>query len=154
MRRRLILASIAAALVLGALVIGAGARPFARQGGPRGFHHGPPSPEMMIAHMTADLGLSADQATQIKAIFEAERTANEPNAQKMRDLGDQIRAAGAGGQFDETKVRALARQQADLMVELTVSRERSRAAVYAVLTPDQRTKFDSLPHPPGPPPGE
>ena len=152
MRRRLSLASIAAAIVIAAFVIGAGARPFGRQGGPGFRHGGPPNPEMMISHMTQALGLSADQAAQIKSIFEAERTANEPNAQKMRDIGDQIRAAGANGQFDEATVRTLARQQADLMVEQIVSRERSRAAVYAVLTPEQRTKFDSM-RPQGPPPG-
>ena len=152
MRRRLILASIAAALVLGALVIGAGARPFGRQGGP-GFHHGPPNPEMMISHMQKDLGLTDDQATKIRSIFESERTAAEPTMQQMRDIQDQIRAAGANGQFDEAKVRTLARQQADLMVEQIVGHERTRAAVYAVLTPDQRTKFDSM-RPPGPPPAE
>jgi Spy/CpxP family protein refolding chaperone len=45
------------------------------------------------------------------------------------------------GTFDEAKVRALATQQSQTMIELAVQHARIKAEMLQVLTPDQKTKF-------------
>jgi Spy/CpxP family protein refolding chaperone len=48
------------------------------------------------------------------------------------------------GQFDEAKVRAIAKGQADIITELIVDKERMKSRIYAVLTPEQRTKVEQM----------
>ena len=55
-----------------------------------------------------------------------------------------MRTATAGGQFNEEQIRALAANQAQTITELLVVKERVKAKVYAVLTPEQRTKVDAM----------
>jgi Spy/CpxP family protein refolding chaperone len=51
-------------------------------------------------------------------------------------------AATEKGNFDEKLVRKLATQQSRLMAELIVATSRFQTELYAVLTPEQRTKVD------------
>ena len=53
-------------------------------------------------------------------------------------------AATANGQFDETRVRAIANEQALLMVDSVVEHERMKSKIFAILTPEQRTKAEEL----------
>lgn len=151
-RKILSVTGVCALAVVLALAVVAGARQ-GRHGGPPPF--GPPSPERMLAHLTEELDLSADQVTQIKAIMTDEESKVAPYRTKMADLDEQMQAATAGGQFDEAKVREIAAQQAQVMTELIVEHKRGEARTYALLTAEQRQKFDELrkagpPHPPGP----
>lgn len=146
---------IAACGVLSAvLVLTVGAAARQHKGGP-GF--GPPSPERMLARMAEDLDLTSDQVTQIKTIMTTQESKTEPYRTQLADLDAQMRAATANGQFDEAKVREIATQQSQIMVELTVERERGRSQTYSVLTADQRAKFEQMHKraggPPPPPPG-
>jgi Spy/CpxP family protein refolding chaperone len=153
MKRKIL--SIAGACVLSVIVLALSVGAVARQGhhgGPPPF--GPPSPERMLAHLTEDLDLSADQVTQIKAIMTDEESKVAPYRAKMDDLDEQMRTATADGQFDEAKVREIAAQQAQVLTELIVERKRGEAKTFAVLTTEQRQKFEELrkagpPHPPG-----
>jgi Spy/CpxP family protein refolding chaperone len=144
------LAPLAAVAVVVTLALAAGAGARQGRGGPPPF--GPPSPERMLARLAEDLSLSDDQVAQIKTIMTDEQTKTESYRAKLGDLDEQMRTATANGQFDEAKVREIASQQAAVMVELTVERERGKSKTYSVLTPEQRTTFDSM-RPPGPPPG-
>jgi Spy/CpxP family protein refolding chaperone len=141
-------------LVVVALALAVGAAARQGRGGPGGPPpFGPPSPERMLAHLTEDLDLTTDQVTQIKAIMTDEESRTEPYRTKLDDLNQQMQAATVNGQFDEVKVREIASQQAAAMTELIVERERGKSRTYAVLTADQRTKFDQMrPGPGGPPP--
>jgi len=122
------------------------------RGGPGGPPFGPPDPARMISRLTEDLDLTTEQVDQVKAIFAEEESATEPYRTTLHDLDTQLHDATANGQFDETKVREIAGKQAAAMTELIVARERGKAKTYAVLTPEQRTKFEQL-RPQGPPPG-
>ncbi len=48
------------------------------------------------------------------------------------------------GQFDETKVRAIAKGQADTIADMIVAKERMKSRLFAVLTPEQRTKVEQM----------
>jgi Spy/CpxP family protein refolding chaperone len=102
-----------------------------------------PGPEM-VEHMARALNLTDAQQTQIKAILETARAADEPNKTKMDEVHKQLEAATANGQFDEAQVRALANQQAQLMADSIVEHERTKSKIYAVLTAEQRVKADEM----------
>jgi len=48
------------------------------------------------------------------------------------------------GQFDEAKVRTIAKGQTDIRTEMIVTKERMKSRMYAVLTPEQQAKAEKL----------
>ena len=118
----------------------------------------------MVDHMAKALNLTTEQQTQIKALFESVKAAEEPRHARQHELHKQLEAATANGQFDEAKVRAIANEQAQLMAESMVEHERVKSKIYGILTAEQRVKAEEMhkrggpherrPGPPPPPPGE
>ena len=72
-----------------------------------------------------------------------ERAKMKPLVQKLKAGRDQLRALSKG-QFDEAKVRAIAKGQADIRTELIVEKQRMKSRLYAVLTPEQRAKVEQM----------
>jgi Spy/CpxP family protein refolding chaperone len=115
------------------------------QGGD-GWHGrgGRPSIERIVDHIGDRLDLTTEQRAQVNSIIAAERTNVEPMFAQLKANWQQMRAATAGGQFNEEQVRGLAANQAQTITELLIAKERVKAKVYAVLTPEQRTKADAM----------
>ncbi len=129
---------------------GPGGPPPGRPGGPGGPGGGMP---------LRFLDLTDAQKEQVKAIHEAERARIEPALKQMEEAHKALDAATAKGQFNESQVRAIAATIAQAQTELTVSRARQEAAVYQVLTAEQRAKLDKFREEhqrerPGPPNGQ
>jgi len=144
MTKRLLAIAGIAVLIIGATVFafGRGMHGFGQEKG--GHRRGPmPGPEM-VDHMAKALGLNADQTTQIKALFEGVRPAEEARSAKLEELNKQLETATANGQFDETKVRDIANQQAQIMADRTVEHMRLKAKAFALLTPEQRAKAEEM----------
>ncbi len=95
-------------------------------------------------HFLKKLGLSDAQKTQVRSIMDEERANIKPLVQKLREGRKELRDLRKSGPFDEAKVRAVARGQADTMTELIVAKQRMQSRIYAVLTPDQRAKADKM----------
>lgn len=142
MRNRILAVAGIAVLVIGAtaFALGHGLQGHGQEKGER--RHGP-GPEM-VDHMAKVLGLSTDQTTQIKAIFETARAGEESHHAKLAELHKQLEAATANGQFDETRVREIANQQAQIMADQMVEHMRMKSKAYTILTPEQRTKADEM----------
>lgn len=102
----------------------------------RGFgrHHG-----FMLRYMSKQLNLTEAQQTQIKSILADERSKTMPLRQQLRQ-NEQAQNATVNGAFDETQARAFANKQAQIMSDLMVEKQRTKAQIYSVLTPDQRQK--------------
>lgn len=128
-------------LLAAALALGVAATVAVAQGpGPHG-HDGLFSHHMM--EFFADyLNLTDAQQTQIKAIADKERPAGEPLMQQMMQSHQAMTALVTSGNFDENKARAIATQQAQIMVEMDVHRAKVESEMYQVLTPDQKTKLN------------
>ncbi|HEV2883728.1 MAG TPA: Spy/CpxP family protein refolding chaperone, partial [Pyrinomonadaceae bacterium] len=144
MRNRILAVAGIAVLLIGATVfaLGHGLQGYGQGKGER--QKGPvPGPEM-VEHLASELGLNADQQTQIKTLFEGARAAEEPRHARLEDLQKQLEAATANGQFDEAKVREIANQKAQLMADQMVEHLRMKSKVYSILTPEQRTKADQM----------
>lgn len=89
------------------------------------------------------LDLTEDQQAKVKAIFDASREAMKPlmadmkaNRQKFADLNKNV--------FDEGATRQLANEQAAIMANMIVERERAKSQVWAVLTDAQKAKATEL----------
>jgi protein CpxP len=100
-------------------------------------HHG-------YHHLWKKLHLTDAQKTQIHTIISEERAKMKPLVQQLKAGRDQLIALRKSGAFDEAKVRSIAKGQADTIVELIVAREGMKSKVFAVLTPEQRTKAQEL----------
>ncbi len=139
MRNRILVIAGIAAFVIGATI-------FALAQGHPGMgeriHGG--GPQDMLEHISRELNLTDAQKEQAKAIFEAQRAVEDERHAKLEELHKQIDAATANGQFDEAIVRPLASQQAQLMTEEMIDHLRLHSKLYALLTPEQRTKADQM----------
>lgn len=121
------------AFLLAALAAGSLAFAEPPAGPPHGMHVGGPP----IERLSQDLGLDANQATQVKAIFEQQHA-------KMEAERAQFESSGTRPSREDMQAR---HEQAN--AEL-------RAQLANVLTAEQLAKFDALPkrQRPGGPPGQ
>ncbi|HEY6303724.1 MAG TPA: Spy/CpxP family protein refolding chaperone [Terriglobales bacterium] len=129
---RIRILSIGAAVLLAAVAAIAQGRH--GYGGPGGDFH----------HMLKQLDLTADQHTQVKAIFEKEKPTLQPLMQQMRQNHAAMSTLEASGPFDEAKTRALATQNSQTMVELQVEHARIKSEIMQILTPDQKAKLAQI----------
>ncbi len=103
-----------------------------------GHHHGG------FERLAKKLDLSDAQKAQVKQIKEAGKAKVQPLRENMKSIRQQLNAATADGNFNEAQVQTLATQQANIMAQLTVERERTKSQIYAVLTPEQQTQAKAL----------
>jgi len=90
------------------------------------------------------LELSGDQRAQIEAVFAGGRDAIHPLAQQLREKRAALGEAARALPFDETLVRSLAQQAADLQSQFMVARAQIANQLQGLLTEDQRTKLGQL----------
>ena len=95
------------------------------------------------------LGLTETQQKKIDGIVQAEWDKIAPLRQKLEDSLKQLRQAEQTAKFDETAVRAIATNQAQIITEMSVSHARTRSQIHALLTPEQRARADKLRPPMG-----
>lgn len=108
-------------------------------GPPAGWHgHGGGT---MGPMMTAFLGLTDDQESQIKSLHSAERTTMRPLMQQERTLRQQLQQATETATFNQAQVQALATQMAQIQVQMTVARAQTEWKTFNLLTPDQQSKL-------------
>jgi len=89
------------------------------------------------------LNLSDAQREQMKGILAKEHPALKPLFQQLQQTRQQLRQYEQGA-YDEAKVRTLAAQQAQTMVELTVQQTRIHSEMFQVLTTDQQAKMKEV----------
>jgi len=102
----------------------------------------PFSSPQLPASLVSYLNLAQSQVGEIQVLIGSERQRLEPLLTRLNENRQRLAAATENGKFDEKLVRQLATQQSRLMAELIVATSRFQAELYAVLTPEQRTKLD------------
>jgi Spy/CpxP family protein refolding chaperone len=139
MRNRIRIIAAIVGLVIGASVLALG-HGFQGQGGHRrGPGHGD-----MVEHLSRELNLTDAQKEQVKAIMASAEASAQGIHAKLDEVRKQIDAATANGQFDETQVRTLASQQAQLEAEMMVEHLRAKSKVFGILTAEQRAKAEEM----------
>lgn len=112
------------------------------QGPPRGpgGPQGPGGEERLFR----ELNLTDAQKEQIKTLREKQHTDAETYHEQLRQTREQMRAAIESATFDEAAVRALAVKEGQAVTELSVIGARTEAAIYQVLTAEQRAKLATM----------
>ncbi|HSB76204.1 MAG TPA: Spy/CpxP family protein refolding chaperone [Terriglobales bacterium] len=137
-RKRMLVGLGALLVVVGVAAVG---QSLAAKGGP--WHRGD-FLNRRIAHLTRALDLTDAQQQQMKALVEAERPALKGLMQQLASQRQQMLAATQNGQFDQAQVQGIANQQGQTLASLIVARQELQSKTYALLTPEQRTKFDQM----------
>lgn len=106
----------------------------ARHGFGRGGHH------RGGGMMLRGIDLTDDQKNQVKQIMEASRAKVQPLRESLRANRQKLRELTENGKFDEGQVQALAAEQGRISAQLLVEKERSKAQIFQILTPEQREK--------------
>ena len=93
-----------------------------------------------MGRLFRQLDLTDAQKAQMKQIRQANRETSKSLRQQMGQLRQQAAELGTDGIYDDTQVQALASQQADLMKQMFVQKQKEKAQMFAVLTPEQKAK--------------
>ncbi len=91
-----------------------------------------------------DLDVASDQKTELASIVRSEREKLRPQADALIEARKQLSAAVLNEQFNEQRVRDAAKAVAAAEEEFAVGRARLASEALAVLTPEQKTKIESL----------
>lgn len=113
-------------------------RPMGPPQGPRGG--GPEGIERLVFQVD----LAAAQLEQIRELTAAGRQANAALREQLREIGEKMRALIEAESFDESAARDLAAREAALTAELRVSGARTEAAIFHLLTADQKAALKKL----------
>jgi Spy/CpxP family protein refolding chaperone len=93
-------------------------------------------------HFWKKVNLTDDQKKEMFSIRLDERAKMKPLFQKLGDGRKQLADVERTGKFDEAKVQAIAKSQADILADIIVEKVRMKTRMYAVLTPEQRAKAE------------
>lgn len=96
--------------------------------------------EHRLAKMTEQLGLTEDQASQIKSIHEKYADQKKDLRARMKENRQQLRQAMRAESLDNDKIRQLATTAGNLKTEKIILKSKIKAEVSSVLTPEQRQK--------------
>ena len=140
MKKMKILAAVIAVAVVGTIVA------FAQMSHKGGFGHHQDfmkQHEQMIDHISEKLKLSDGQKSQAKQILADSKPRFQPLMEQLRET-HRASDSGTSGVFDEQKAQELAARQAEIVKQVLVEKERTKAALFAVLTPDQREQAKQM----------
>jgi len=126
---------IAAAAVLTLGVLGVSA---ARHTGP--WSHNIRA-QFLTRHLLGELNLNDEQRAAIKTILQREKPAIQSIATQLAAENEELRTKTT---FDEAFVRQVAARRNATLTEALVEREKVRAEIYALLTPEQRQTADRI----------
>lgn len=102
--------------------------------GHHGHHH-------FLAKM---LNLTDNQKKEIFSIRLDERAKMKPMFESLKEGHKQLAALVKSDKFDEAKAQSIAKGQAAILANIIVEKARMRSRMYAVLTPEQRTKLEQI----------
>jgi len=95
-----------------------------------------------LARLGWQLDLSDQQRSEIRAIIQAAMPQAQDLVQGLRANREDLLDSTRGGVFDESVVRSIADAQGDLVAELIVLKERTKAEIYPVLNPAQQLQLE------------
>ncbi|MDQ3749709.1 MAG: Spy/CpxP family protein refolding chaperone [Acidobacteriota bacterium] len=141
MRKTTIAVAFAAVLTIGAIIV------FAQISHKGGFgqhqdfmkHH-----EQIVEHLSEKLKLNDRQKTQVKQIIADSKIRIQPLLERFKESHRKTINLGNNGVFDEQKSQEAAEEQAEIVKQLLVEKEKTKAAIFAVLTPEQREQAKQM----------
>lgn len=114
------------------------------QGGAKAQFRGDDAGQHILNFYSDYLDLTDAQQAQMKAILTQEKPIIAPMVQQLAQTHQQLRQLEESATFDEAKVRSVAAQQTQTMVDLIVEKARVKSQMMQVLTADQKAKLQKL----------
>ena len=97
----------------------------------------------MIDRISENIKLSDGQKTQAEKILADAKQRFQPLMERLRET-HRTTDLDTNGIFDEQKAQEVAARQAEIVEQLLVEKERTKAALFAVLTPEQREQAKQM----------
>jgi Spy/CpxP family protein refolding chaperone len=98
----------------------------------------------LLERMKQKLGLTDDQATQIKAVLKADKDTLTTQLTRLHDARTELRSAIQASDASEASVRAASAKVAAAEADLAVERLRLHGKIVPILTEEQREKLGQL----------
>ncbi len=111
-----------------------GGRGYGRDRGMRGGKHG--GGDRMMMHSLGKLNLTESQKTQIKTVFENNRTQNQPQMEEFRGLAMKKRD-GIITADEQIRLK-------ELKSQMKASNAQMQDSILAILTPEQRPQLEAM----------
>lgn len=97
-----------------------------------------------LKRLAKQLGLSAQQQSQAKAILKSSRQENKPLMLALFNEKHQLHALMLSGSADEAAIREQSAKIASVQADLAVKRAQEAKQLLAILTPDQASKLRAI----------
>jgi Spy/CpxP family protein refolding chaperone len=97
-----------------------------------------------LGHIKSQLGLTDQQTSDIKAIFQELKQQNQPYRDSMRSTMQQVAQTLINNPNDVAAAQALINQQADAERTMKLNALNAASKALNVLTPDQRGKLSAM----------
>lgn len=123
------------------LLVASGA---ALAGAPGTGHHRGPDADRMLAHMTAELNLSAEQQESVGQALKSRADEMASVREQMRATHREMRRLDPDDPNYSTMVNALAQRQGDLTARMAVLRGEIHADIAGVLDEEQQAKLAEM----------
>lgn len=138
-RGKFIAGSLAVALLLTVAAVSETAARHGRWGHGNEMFGGPG-----FGFMARNLDLTDAQKDQARQIMSSKKAEFKALMQQMRQNRMQERQLIEAENFDQAQAQTLAAQQAQTMTQMGVERMRIESQLYQILTPDQKTKLNTM----------
>ena len=102
-------------------------------------HHG-----KFIDHLSDKLKLTDVQRTQAKQILADSKPRFQSLHEELKESHKASIELGANGVFDEQKSQEVAARQAEIVKQILVEKDRTKAELFAILAPEQREQAKQL----------
>lgn len=142
MKRIPMVTTVLAVAVIGTIIAVA---QIGHMGGPQhdfaGFanHH-----EKMIEHMADKLKFTDQQKAQAKQLVADAKTRFGPVQDRLKESHRSTTDLGTNGVFDEQKAQEVATRQAEIIKQALAEKERTKAALFAIMTAEQRVQAKEM----------
>ncbi|WP_405233908.1 Spy/CpxP family protein refolding chaperone [Lentisalinibacter salinarum] len=128
------------ALALLALLFAGAALAGPHGGGP----HGGPDPDRMLAHMSAELDLSAEQQEAVRQALESRRDEIRALHEQLRANHHELRNLDPADPNYQTLADSLAQRQGELTSRMALLRSETHADIMAALDEDQQSRLTEM----------
>lgn len=100
--------------------------------------------EAFLSRLAAQLNLTTDQQTKVRAIMAAARPEFKGYMDQLAKTQQGLYDAVNGATYDKNQVKKLAQQQGNLVAKIIIARADMHHQLMAVLTPQQRQTLSDL----------
>lgn len=107
-------------------------------GGVAGHH------EKMVEHIASELKFTDEQKSQTKKVMADAKTRFAPIHAQLKETHTTSRDLGTNGVFDEKQAGELAARRAEIIKQGLIEMERTKAAIFAIMTADQKVQAKKM----------